>query len=204
MLRAPIWSMSACSATFSTWRVSITSVTMGSPVSARTSASMRSAVSPSPWKAYGEVRGLKAPPRSIPAPAARTACAVSRSISRPSTEQGPATTASRRPPMAAPAPSPTRTTVGSAANSRAASLKGFMMGVTLSTPGSERSAASCKRDSSPMQPTTVRSSPRETWVRIPSCSMRSRMWSSSASVTPGRVTMITGGLLGGWTGDGSP
>ena len=39
MLRAPTWSMSACSATRSTWRVSITSVTTGNPVSARTSAS---------------------------------------------------------------------------------------------------------------------------------------------------------------------
>ena len=38
MLRAPTCIMSACSATSSTWRVSITSVTMGRPVSARTSA----------------------------------------------------------------------------------------------------------------------------------------------------------------------
>ena len=51
MLRAPICSMSARAATASTWRVSITSVTTGSPVRSRASASRSSAASPMPWKA---------------------------------------------------------------------------------------------------------------------------------------------------------
>ena len=50
----------------------------------------RGASTPRPWKAYGLVRGLNAPPRRIVAPAAATASAVSNSCSRLSTEHGPA------------------------------------------------------------------------------------------------------------------
>ena len=85
---------------------------------------------------------------------------------------------------------PTRTMVRSAANSRDASLYGLSTGVTDSTPGSERSGTSSSSDSSPMQPMIVRCSPRERCVRMPTDSMRSRMWSISASVTLGRVMMI--------------
>ena len=46
-----------------------------------------------PWKEYGEVRGLKAPPRRIVAPAALQAFAVSNTCSGVSMEQGPAITA---------------------------------------------------------------------------------------------------------------
>src|SRR6266851_2175140 len=48
----------------------MTSVTTGRPVSSRTSARIFRPSSPSPWYAYGEVRGLNAPPRSSEAPAA--------------------------------------------------------------------------------------------------------------------------------------
>jgi hypothetical protein len=41
-----------------------------------------------------------------------------------------------------------------------------------------------------MHPMIVRCSPRERCVRMPAASMRSRMWSISASVTLGLVTMI--------------
>ena len=51
MLRAPIWSMSAYSATTSTLSGSRTSVTTGSPVALRASARSRSPSSSSPWKA---------------------------------------------------------------------------------------------------------------------------------------------------------
>ena len=64
MLRVPICSMSACSATTSTSRASTISVTTGSPVTSRTSARISRPFTPRPWKAYGEVRGLNAPPRS--------------------------------------------------------------------------------------------------------------------------------------------
>src|SRR5499433_858105 len=77
MLRAPIWRMSLYWATSSTLSVSSTSVTTGRPVRLRASARYLSPCSLSPWKAYGEVRGLKAPPRRILAPADLTASATS-------------------------------------------------------------------------------------------------------------------------------
>ena len=77
MLRAPIWITSAASTTSSTCRGSISSVTIGRPVSSLASRRMSSASRPRPWKVYGEVRGLKAPPRSMVAPAAATTRAVS-------------------------------------------------------------------------------------------------------------------------------
>ena len=45
---------------------------------------------PRPWKAYGEVRGLNAPPRRIVAPADFAICAASRVCSADSTAHGPA------------------------------------------------------------------------------------------------------------------
>ncbi len=66
------------------------------------------------------MRGLKAPPRRSAAPARRTARAVSKSISRFSTEQGPAITTSALPPIVV--PPPTSTIVGSGLNSRETSL----------------------------------------------------------------------------------
>ena len=91
MLRVPIWSMSACSATTSTSAASMTSVTTGSPVSARTSARIRSPATPSPWNAYGEVRGLYAPPRSSVAPARRAMLRGGQRLLRPTRPRtGPA------------------------------------------------------------------------------------------------------------------
>ena len=50
MLRAPTWITSATSRTSSSWRTSMSSVTIGSPVSSRASARMSSAGRPRPWK----------------------------------------------------------------------------------------------------------------------------------------------------------
>ena len=61
------------SATRSTCPGSITSVMIGRPVSLRASSSICKPSTPSPWKAYGEVRGLNAPPRRKLAPDAATA-----------------------------------------------------------------------------------------------------------------------------------
>jgi len=77
MFRAPIWITSAVSTTASTCRGSSSSVTSGRPVSSLASARIARPASPSPWNVYGEVRGLKAPPRRTVAPAALTARAVS-------------------------------------------------------------------------------------------------------------------------------
>ena len=57
---------------------------------ARTSARMRSPATPSPWNAYGEVRGLYAPPRSSVAPARRACSAAASVCSADSTAHGPA------------------------------------------------------------------------------------------------------------------
>ena len=90
MFRAPIWITSAHVTTASTSRTSISSVTIGRPVTSRASARISSPACPSPWKEYGDERGLNAPPRSIVAPAAATTRAVSSVCSRVSTEHGPA------------------------------------------------------------------------------------------------------------------
>ena len=89
---------------------------------------------PRPWKAYGLVRGLNAPPRRIVAPAAFTASAVSKSCSRDSTAHGPAIRVNEPSPIAT---SPTRTMVSSGWNSREASLKGRLVRVTDSTAGQD-------------------------------------------------------------------
>src|SRR5262249_43045118 len=62
--------------------------------------SRASASSPSPWNAYGDVRGLNAPPRRTEAPASRAATAAARSCSSDSTEHGPATSTTSGPPIA--------------------------------------------------------------------------------------------------------
>ena len=94
-------------------------MTTGSPVSSRAAARIRSPSSPSPWNAYGLVRGLNAPPRSSRAPAAFTPRATVSICSSDSTAHGPAATTSSLPPTAT---SPTRTTVSSGFTSRETSL----------------------------------------------------------------------------------
>ena len=176
MLRAPTWRMSACSATSGTSAGSMTSVMTARPVRSRASTRYPRPSAPRPWKEYGLVRGLNAPPRSTVAPAARTASAVSSSWSRLSTEQGPAMMV--RPPSPIDRPR-TRTTVSSGWNSREASLKGLLMGVTVSTPGSDDRwfiTWSLRPPTSPTTPMTTRSMPRLSWGVRPT----DRMWSSTA------------------------
>ena len=74
-----------------------------------------------PWKEYGEVRGLKAPPRRMVAPASLTALAVANTCSGVSTEQGPAMIAKWPPPIFTPL---TSTMVSSGWNLRFAFLNG--------------------------------------------------------------------------------
>ena len=83
---------SACSATSGDVRVSITSVTTGSPV-ARARLGQQGAPSmPSPWNEYGEVRGLNAPPRSTRRPPRARLRAVLQHLLGVSTAHGPAIT----------------------------------------------------------------------------------------------------------------
>ena len=170
MLRAPSWMMSATSRTSSNWRMSMHSVTIGRPVSARASARMPSAGLPSPLKAYGDVRGLYAPPRRNVAPTAAQTRAVSMVCSRVSTVQGPAISAKCSPPILRPAISSTRS---SRWNSRETSLNGLRIGSTFSTPGSpSRAIDATSSRSSPIAPITVINSPRTTCALAPASSMR--------------------------------
>ena len=70
-------------------RMSMTSVTIGSPVFSLASSSRSMPCALIPWNAYGEVLGLNAPPRSMPAPAFLTSSATRQICSSDSTEQGP-------------------------------------------------------------------------------------------------------------------
>ena len=98
MLRAPTWNTSTYLDIISNCVIEVISTTTGMPVTWRASAISSSPSSPNPWNVYGEVRGLKTPPRRAFAPAARTAWAVSSNCSRDSTEHGPAMMAISSPP----------------------------------------------------------------------------------------------------------
>ena len=93
-------------------------MTIGSPVSSLASARISRPLDPSPWKAYGDERGLKAPPRKTVAPAAATARAVSSVCSRVSTVHGPAMSPKKPSPIRRPR---TSMTVASGVGSRATS-----------------------------------------------------------------------------------
>ena len=86
----------------SRYSADINSVTIGSPVAAFASQRIFRPSRPSPWNEYGLVRGLKAPPRSMLAPEAFAAFAISRTWSTDSTEQGPAISARLSPPTLTP------------------------------------------------------------------------------------------------------
>ena len=97
----------------------MTSLTTARPSSSAASRIHRSACSPWPWKEYGEVRGLNAPPRRTRAPPACTARATVPTCSRLSTEQGPAITITSGLPTLTP---PTSTTVSADLKVRPTSL----------------------------------------------------------------------------------
>ena len=143
---------------------------------------------PRPWNAYGEVRGLNAPPRRTVAPEAATDSAVSISCSRLSTEHGPAMTVRPPSPMTA---SRTRITVSSGWNSREVSLNGREIGVTRSTPGSAPNwpiSASRRLATSPTTARTVPFAPACSYGVRPSARMRLFTPRISASLAPWRMT----------------
>ena len=99
MLRAPTWRMCAYFAISSIWLRSMTSVISFRLWRSAAARRMRSPSSPMPWKLYGLLRGLKAPPRSTFAPARLTAAAAASTCSSLSAEHGPAITMTSSPPM---------------------------------------------------------------------------------------------------------
>src|SRR5215211_5371733 len=190
MLRAPIWITSACSASSPAWAESSSSVTTGSPVSARASARIPSPGAPRPLKANGDVRGLNAPPRSMHAPAAATVRATPSVCSRDSTVQGPAISANVvGAPIAWPS---TVKTVGSwCASSDDASLYGREIGTTRSTPAIPSSPSSRTPSGSPIAPIAVVSSPGSTSTCTPVVFSLALTASISASPASGVITIIT-------------
>src|SRR5216684_3896069 len=118
MLRAPTCSNATPSKAGSS-AASITSVTAASPWRRAASSSNCTPGAPRPWKAYGLVRGLNAPPRSTAHPSRATAAAAASICAALSTAQGPAMTTKERPPSSTPG-SATRVPWGR--RSRSASL----------------------------------------------------------------------------------
>ena len=100
--------------------------------------------------------------------------------SRLSTAQGPAITAMRGPPMRT---GPTWISVSAFLNSRDASLKGELMGMTRATPGST-STSRASMEERPTAPKIVSSSPRISRTRNPRASRNERTASLRTSVIP--------------------
>jgi hypothetical protein len=91
------------------------------------------AFQPMPWKLYGELRGLNAPPRKTARRPLPPACALSRIWSRLSTEHGPDMNTISSPPTTSPFGNVIR--VPSGRNPRPASLYGDEMRYAWCTPG---------------------------------------------------------------------
>ena len=129
---APTWIISAFSINVSISYGDISSVTIGNPVLAFASFNNSKPSYFNPWKLYGEVLGLNAPPLKKLAPCFFTSFATSAICSLFSTEQGPAITAILFPPIVWPLIS---ITVFSGWNNLFAFLKGSWTCITLSTLG---------------------------------------------------------------------
>jgi hypothetical protein len=141
---------------------------------------------PSPWKAYGDERGLKAPPRNAVAPAARTARADVTICSSLSTEQGPATMAISLPPKRT--PGAISTMLVSGFHSREACRYGFCTMSTLATPGSASMYDQSALLSSPSSPMAVRTSPGNGRGLKPCRVISSQTRSMSAADAAGCIT----------------
>ena len=149
------------------------------------SRSMRSPSSPRPWKLYGELRGLNAPPRKIFAPAFFTAAAAGvNTCSSFSAEQGPAITMTSSPPMRT---SSMVTTVPSGLNVRLASLYGSVIRRTSCTP-SMTSINAGSTLCAPTTPRTDRFTPVERCTSMPCSTRLATTFSICASVARSSMT----------------
>ena len=157
---APIWIRS----TFFSRKVPIlsaliNSVTTGSCTSLAASMSISSPFSRSPWKEYGDVLGLNAPPRRRDAPEFLTACATVWICSGVSMEHGPAITTSFFPPTLTPL---TSIMEFCGWKERLARLYGSCTLITFSTHSLPRKSRSSSLNVSPISPSTTLLSP---WLR---------------------------------------
>src|SRR4051812_26958105 len=147
--------------------------------------SICSPFSPCPWNAYGELRGLNAPPRRTFAPARLTAAADAITCSSVSAEHGPAMTITSSPPMRT---SSRVMTVSSGLKVRLARLYGSEIRSTSCTP-SRISISSFSTLCAPTTPSTVRVAPDDRWTSIPN-SMR-RAMTESICASEARSFMTT-------------
>ena len=186
MLRAPIWITSATSSTASMSRTSISSVTIGSPVS-------RLGLGEQPQALLAEaLEGVRRGPRLVGAAAQQRRAGVARRrarsrasarATRPCT--GPAISAKCSPPILRP---PMSSTVRSpCVICEEASLYGLRIGMTRSTPGCPSSPrlstlASCS--TSPIAPITVTRAPWLRWARAPARSIFSTTAATSSRWRP--------------------
>ena len=140
------------------------SVTTGRPVAFFASKRRSRPCSWRPWNAYGEVLGLKAPPRRKAAPERFTSSATSVICSFVSMEQGPAMTWKLPPPIFLPQ---TSMTVSSGCMERFAFLYGSRILRTSSTTSLAFNQSSWIRLVSPMRPMREASVPSERWSLNP-------------------------------------
>jgi hypothetical protein len=152
----------------------------------RTSARIFSPASPRPWNAYGELRGLYAPPRSSDAPAALAISAEASVCSAVSTAHGPAITVSVSGPIGTPA---TLITERSRRCSRLTSLYGAVIRTTSLTPGMPRRFSVSSWSMSPTRPTIVRETPRLTNASPPA--PRTSSTTPLTSAAPASAAMTT-------------
>ncbi len=136
----------------------IISDTIGKPVSLLAIFKSSMPVPFKPWKSYGEVLGLKAPPLSIFAPAAFTAFAMPTICSSVSTEHGPAIMQKFPPPILTPL---TSITVSSGWNFLLQHLNDSETLVTDSTISRLSMRSLSTLVVSPIRPMTVLKSPSE-------------------------------------------
>ena len=123
------------------------------------------------------------------APAFFTACAVEKSCSRDSTEQGPAMTTTASSPIFTP---PTSITERCGLTWRLTSLKGWAICTTSSTPGATRRASISWRRPLPTAATMVRVVPRVTCGWYPASRTRSMIWLICSSVAASDMLTIIG------------
>src|SRR5262252_977100 len=148
------------------------------------SRSICSPSSPRPWKAYGELRGLKAPPRNTFAPARRTAAAAACTCGSLSAEHGPAMTITSSPPIRM---SPTETIVPSGLKVLLASLYGSEIRSTSCTPSSS-SMSALSGCPCPTAPSTVRVTPVDRCTSMPISTSRATTCSICASLARSSIT----------------
>ncbi len=196
MFRVPIWITSAASSTASASSVSISSVTTPMPVRSRTFLRIASPSRPRPWKAYGLVRGLNAPARSIRTPRASRNSAVWKISFSLSTEHGPATTVN--------VPGPTvacgnRITVSSRCISRLASLYGLVTRMHSLTPGRTSNTWASTTPVLPVMPMAVRVAPGSGWGVRCCARMAASTRSTCSGVASDCMTTSMGQFLGGLT-----